>query len=123
MLGVTIRVSVSPPAGIPLAQVHGRLRHWLETQASDYYLLMENDDALARIIAEEIRQVVNLPVSACAMEITIAHLWTLMPSKDHVKSSEVYPPWIERVLSQDGYECSHYPASGDHTSPDRPESL
>jgi DNA-binding transcriptional regulator YhcF (GntR family) len=54
--------------GIPLAQVHGRLRHWLEMQPPDHYLLMEKDDALARIIAEEIRQVVNLPVTACAYD-------------------------------------------------------
>jgi GntR family transcriptional regulator len=54
--------------GIPLAQVHGRLRHWLEMQPPDHYLLIEKDDALARIIAEEIRQVVNLPVTACAYD-------------------------------------------------------
>src|SRR5215470_13046550 len=54
--------------GIPLAQVRARLRHWLEMQPPDHYLLMEKDDALARIIREEIRQVVNLPVTACAYD-------------------------------------------------------
>lgn len=54
--------------GIPLAEVHARLRHWLEMQPPDHYLLMEKDDALARIVREEISQVVNLPVTACAYD-------------------------------------------------------
>jgi GntR family transcriptional regulator len=52
--------------GIPLVQVQGRLRHWLEMQPPDRYLLIERDEALARIIAEEISHVVDLPVTACA---------------------------------------------------------
>lgn len=54
--------------GIPLAEVQGRLRHWLEMQPPDHYLLMEKDEALARIIAEEIRQVATLPVRASAYD-------------------------------------------------------
>jgi len=54
--------------GIPLAQVQGRLRHWLEMQPPDHYLLMETDESLARIIAEEIRHVVALPVTSCAYD-------------------------------------------------------
>src|SRR5215469_8230358 len=54
--------------GIPLAEVRDRLRHWLEMQPPDRYLLIETDRALARIIAEEIRQVVALPVMACASD-------------------------------------------------------
>ena len=52
-------------SGIPLAQVQSRLRHWLEMQPPDHYLLIEKDEALAHIIAAEIRQVVALPVTAC----------------------------------------------------------
>lgn len=52
--------------GIPLVEVQGRLRHWLEMQPPDHYLLIENNEALARIVAEEIRQAVSLPVTSCA---------------------------------------------------------
>ena len=54
--------------GIPLAEVQGGLRHWLESEPPDHYLLLENDEAVARIIAEEIRHVVALPVKACAYD-------------------------------------------------------
>ena len=52
--------------GIPLAEVQRRLRHWLKMQPPDHYLLIEKDEALAHIIADEIRQVVALPVTAWA---------------------------------------------------------
>src|SRR5215469_13887341 len=54
--------------GIPLAEVQDGLRRWLEIAPPDHYLLLENDAALARIIAEEISQVVALPVRVCASD-------------------------------------------------------
>ena len=54
--------------GIPLAEVRARLRHWLEIQPPDHFLLIEKDEALAEIIAEEIRDAVTLPVANCGYD-------------------------------------------------------
>jgi len=46
----------------PLATVRARLRHWLEMQPPDHFLLIEPDVALARIIAAEMRAALAMPV-------------------------------------------------------------
>lgn len=54
--------------GAPLATVRSRLRQWLEMQPPDHFLLIESDEELRRILAEEIRQAVSFPVQSCDLQ-------------------------------------------------------
>ncbi|MGA9473508.1 MAG: GntR family transcriptional regulator [Terriglobales bacterium] len=54
--------------GAPLATVRSRLRQWLEMQPPDHFLLIESDEDLRRILAEEIRQAVRFPVQSCDLQ-------------------------------------------------------
>jgi DNA-binding transcriptional regulator YhcF (GntR family) len=54
--------------GAPLATVRSRLRQWLEMQPPDHFLLIESDEELRRILAEEIRQAVKFPVQSCDLQ-------------------------------------------------------
>lgn len=47
---------------VPLTTLRARLRHWLELQPPDHFLLIEPDDELGRILVREIGRVVTLPV-------------------------------------------------------------
>jgi GntR family transcriptional regulator len=49
-------------SGVPMAQVRTRLQHWLAIQPPDHFLLLEPDEELRSIAAEEMRRVVRLPV-------------------------------------------------------------
>jgi DNA-binding transcriptional regulator YhcF (GntR family) len=49
----------------PLAEVRSRLRHWLELQPPDHFVLIEPDEQLARIVVSEMRKAVTLPVQSC----------------------------------------------------------
>jgi DNA-binding transcriptional regulator YhcF (GntR family) len=51
--------------GAPLASVRSRLRHWLELQPPDHFLLIEPDEELRRILAGEIQRAVAFPVQSC----------------------------------------------------------
>jgi DNA-binding transcriptional regulator YhcF (GntR family) len=51
----------------PLATVRTRLRHWLELQPPDHFLLVEPDEELREILSEELRQAVNFPVLSCGV--------------------------------------------------------
>jgi DNA-binding transcriptional regulator YhcF (GntR family) len=53
--------------GVPLATVRFRLRHWLEVQPPDHFLLIEPDDELRRILVAEIQQSVRFPVKSCGL--------------------------------------------------------
>ncbi|HEU5232047.1 MAG TPA: GntR family transcriptional regulator [Terriglobales bacterium] len=55
---------------VPLSAVQARLRHWLELQPPDHFLLIEPDAELREIVAAEMRASVTFPVkvadlSAC----------------------------------------------------------
>lgn len=51
--------------GLPLADVRLRLRHWLEFQPPDHFLLIEPDEELRKIIAMEMLQASTFPVAHC----------------------------------------------------------
>jgi GntR family transcriptional regulator len=53
--------------GVPLSTVRSRLRHWLELQPPDHFLLIEPDEDLRRILAAEIQQAVTFPVQNCGL--------------------------------------------------------
>jgi GntR family transcriptional regulator len=52
--------------GVPMATVRSRLRHWLELQPPDHFLLIEPDEELRRILALEVQRAVTLPVKSCS---------------------------------------------------------
>jgi GntR family transcriptional regulator len=54
--------------GVSLPVLRTRLRHWLELQPPDHFLLVEPDEELRRIVASEIQQAVSLPVLGCGLE-------------------------------------------------------
>jgi GntR family transcriptional regulator len=51
--------------GATLSTIRSRLRHWLEMQPPDHFLLIEPDAALAHILISEIQAAVTLPVRSC----------------------------------------------------------
>src|SRR5580698_7138093 len=54
--------------GVPLAAVRSRIRHWLDLQPPDHFLLIEPDEELRRILATEMRRAVTLPARSCDLQ-------------------------------------------------------
>lgn len=51
--------------GATLSTIRSRLRHWLEMQPPDHFLLIEPDAALAAILLFELQAAATLPVESC----------------------------------------------------------
>jgi DNA-binding transcriptional regulator YhcF (GntR family) len=60
--------AASRKLGVPLPDLRARLRHWMEMQPPDHFLLIEPDQELRQILASEIRQAVTFPVLSCGIE-------------------------------------------------------
>lgn len=54
--------------GFALNDIRLRLRHWLELQPPDHFLLIEPDEKLRPILAAEIAEITNFPVTTCSIE-------------------------------------------------------
>ena len=54
--------------GYALNEIRLRMRHWLELQPPDHFLLIEPDEKLRQIIAAEIQEATNFPVATCGLE-------------------------------------------------------
>jgi len=54
--------------GISLPVLRTRLRQWLELQPPDHFLLVEPDEELRKILAEEVSRVVKFPVRSFGLE-------------------------------------------------------
>lgn len=52
--------------GAPLATIRSRLRHWLDLQPPDHFLLIEPDDELRRILTSEMQQAITFPIRSCS---------------------------------------------------------
>jgi DNA-binding transcriptional regulator YhcF (GntR family) len=52
----------------PLSVVRSRLKHWLELQPPDHFLLIEPDEELRQIIVMEMQQAVKFPVEGCGLQ-------------------------------------------------------
>jgi DNA-binding transcriptional regulator YhcF (GntR family) len=52
-------------SGVTLPALRSRLRHWVELQPPDHFLLIEPDEELRRIVASEIQQLAAWPVQGC----------------------------------------------------------
>lgn len=50
--------------GVPLSDVRARLRHWLDLQPPDHFLLIEPDDELRRILDSEMQNAVDFRVQS-----------------------------------------------------------
>ena len=72
---------------VPLAEVRSRIRHWLDLQPPDHFLLIEPDEELRKIVVTEMRLAVILPVRSCdflksdLMEATRCAIVVALPSK------------------------------------------
>jgi GntR family transcriptional regulator len=60
--------------GSSLSNTRSRLKHWLELQPPDHFLLIEPDPKLADIVAHEMRASTTFPVVACG-------IYEFMPEK------------------------------------------
>ncbi len=54
--------------GVPLTIVRSRLRHWLELQPPDHFLLIEPEEELRRILTAELEWAVTFPVRSCSLQ-------------------------------------------------------
>jgi GntR family transcriptional regulator len=54
--------------GVPLSEVRTRLQHWMAIQPPDHFLLLEPEDELRRIAAEEMRRVVQIPIQEAGLK-------------------------------------------------------
>ncbi len=54
--------------GLSLPALRARLRHWLELQPPDHFLLIEPNQELRRILASEMARAVQFPVKSCLLE-------------------------------------------------------
>lgn len=54
--------------GISLPDVRIRLRQWLELQPPDHFLLVEPDEELRKILAEEVGRAVKFPIRSAGLE-------------------------------------------------------
>lgn len=55
--------------GVPLTDVRARLQHWLSIQPPDHFVLLEPEEELRRIAAEEMRRAVQLPVREADLDV------------------------------------------------------
>jgi GntR family transcriptional regulator len=53
--------------GAPLSVVRSRLRHWLDLQPPDHFLLIEPDQDLRQILEAEIKQAITFPIQSCGL--------------------------------------------------------
>src|SRR6202034_2641695 len=73
--------------GVPLAEVRSRIRHWLDLQPPDHFLLIEPDEELRKIVITEMQRAVTLPVRSCDLlqddsgEATQGAITVTLPSK------------------------------------------
>jgi DNA-binding transcriptional regulator YhcF (GntR family) len=73
--------------GVPLAEVRSRIRHWLDLQPPDHFLLIEPDEELRKIVATEMRLAATLPIRSCDFlkddlrEATQGAIVVALPSK------------------------------------------
>ncbi len=59
---ITSLFSSARQLGVPLPDVRSRLRHWLEMQPPDHFVLIEPDEELARIVVSELQSSLQLPI-------------------------------------------------------------
>ena len=61
-------LEVARRKGFSLAQVQGRVRHWLRLQPPDHFLILDADPALREILAAEIGEATGFRVSTASIE-------------------------------------------------------
>lgn len=91
--------------GATQSAVRTRLRHWLNLQPPDRFLVIESDEELRRIVAAEVAKAVALPVRSCGWkdarlnEEIDGAIPIVLPRKAAIPSGAL-PPGIEAVKLQ-----------------------
>ncbi|MGA7930804.1 MAG: GntR family transcriptional regulator [Candidatus Sulfotelmatobacter sp.] len=91
--------------GVPSAEVRSRIRHWLDLQPPDHFLLIEPDEELRRIVLTEMQQAVTLPARGCDLsqddlgEATHGAIAVTLPSKARAVQ-RVLPLGVELLTLQ-----------------------
>ena len=91
--------------GVPLADVRSRIRHWLDLQPPDHFLLIEPDEELRRIVLAEMQKAVTLPATSCDLlqddlgEATHGAIGAALPSKV-IAVRRALPPGVELLTLQ-----------------------
>ena len=91
--------------GVPLADVRSRIRHWLDLQPPDHFLLIEPDEELRRIVLAEMQKAVTLPATSCDLlqddlgEATHGAIAAALPSKA-IAVRRALPPGVELLTLQ-----------------------
>jgi len=77
--------------GTPLSVIRDRVKHWLELQPPDHFLLIEPDAELAHIVKAELHRSLRLPVLSCTpMEcISNSALETAIPMILSLKERDI----------------------------------
>jgi DNA-binding transcriptional regulator YhcF (GntR family) len=91
--------------GASPALVHGRLRRWEQMEPPARWLIIDPDPELRRIVVEELRQALALPVSGCAPDECGAAvnldgaMAAVLPSKA-VAVRKLLPAWRDLTVLQ-----------------------
>jgi GntR family transcriptional regulator len=110
--------------GAPLAMVRARLRHWLDSQPPDHFLLIEPDEELRAIALAEIKAAVKLPASgadfdACSSDAMLdGAIPVVLPSKAE-RVRKALPAGVDCLVLQVG----SVPASLAHWLPAKRDRL
>jgi len=89
--------------GVTLPVLRSRLRQWLEMQPPDHFLLIEPDEELRRILAEEIARAVTFPVESCGPEdcpkTPEGGIPVVLPNRE-ATARQLLPPGTELITLQ-----------------------
>ena len=89
--------------GVSLPQLRSRLRHWIELQPPDHFLLIEPDEELRRILEAEISRAVTFPVKSCGTENLPATpeggIPVVLPNRE-AAARKLLPPGTELLTLQ-----------------------
>lgn len=87
----------------PLSLVRERLRHWLELQPPDHFLLIEPNEELRQIVIAEMQQAGSFPIRGCGFEeitnVLEGAIPVCLPSKA-MTAQKLLPAGIELLMLQ-----------------------
>jgi GntR family transcriptional regulator len=96
-------LSVARAQGFSLAEVQGRVKHWLELQPPDHFLVVEPDEGLREILAAEIAEATGFRVrgaglAECAREGATAGAAVVVLYNRAEEVGGALPPGVTPIL-------------------------